>query len=189
MKATIATNRSGFIGINGYLPWVSKEDLEHFKSLTDGQTLLVGYNTHLTLPELKNRTTIVDNDNIDISNIDWCIGGKKTYEKYCHLFTELHISVINDYSIGDTLFPELKNLNPKCKLFFYEFDVNDTQSYITKLVNDNIDSIYVPKDMDKLDPIRIGEHKFYLTNANGYFSALNAINEVKRRFQLNILKF
>jgi dihydrofolate reductase len=37
----------------------------------------------------------------------WCIGGKKTYEKLCPLFDEIHISIINDETIGDTKAPEL----------------------------------------------------------------------------------
>ena len=56
-----------------------------------------------------------------ITDIDWCIGGKKTYEKYCHLFTELHISHINDNQIGEIMFPDFKNLNPNCKIFNYYF--------------------------------------------------------------------
>jgi dihydrofolate reductase len=84
-------------------------------------TLLVGYKTYQTLPKLKDRTVIVDNDNIDVNEIDWCIGGKKTYEKYCHYFTELHISIVDDDTIGDTMFPDLKNLPVSCKIFYYNF--------------------------------------------------------------------
>jgi dihydrofolate reductase len=87
----------------------------------------VGYNTSLTLPRLKNREIFIDERGVfsfNIDEIDWCIGGKKTYEKFCHLFTELHISHINDNKIGDTTFPDLKNLNPDCKIFNYYFEPN-----------------------------------------------------------------
>ena len=53
-----------------------------------------------------------------------CIGGKKTYEKYAKYFTELHISHINDNQVGDTTFPDLKNLNKDCKIFNYYFEPN-----------------------------------------------------------------
>jgi hypothetical protein len=67
----------------------------------------------------KIKNDIVQNEYI--TDIDWCIGGKRTYEKYCHLFTELHISHINDNSIGNVTFPDLSNLNKTCKIFNYNF--------------------------------------------------------------------
>lgn len=126
MKAIIAVNNVGMIGLKNSLPWPpNKEDFKHFKEKTLGGTLLVGYNTHQTLPILKGRVIILDsleNPHPVYSMSDvWCIGGKKTYEKYCHLFTELHISHINDNTIGDTIFPDLRNLNPECKVFNYNF--------------------------------------------------------------------
>jgi dihydrofolate reductase len=124
MKAIIAVNNKKYIGLNNKLLWYSKDDLRHFKKLTEGQTLLVGYNTFSELPPLKNRTVIVDQRN-NLLNTDWCIGGKKTYEKYCHLFTELHISIIDNDDIGDTEYPELKNLNPDCKIFTYHFSTTN----------------------------------------------------------------
>lgn len=124
LRAIIAHNTIGFIGKDGGLPWKSKKDLEHFKNLTIGQKLLVGFNTAKSLPPLKGREIIVDDRSkiIDIDSIDWCIGGKKTYEKYCHLFTEIHISRIDNNDIGDTLFPNLQNINPYCKIFTYCFE-------------------------------------------------------------------
>ena len=121
MKAIIAVNNLGYIGKNNNLPWRCKEDLKHFKEMTDNSTVLVGYNTYQTLPPLKNRTIILDKkDHLQKGNY-WCIGGKKTYERYCHLFTEFHISHIDDDTIGDTKFPSLDNLNPNCMIYNYHF--------------------------------------------------------------------
>jgi dihydrofolate reductase len=39
MKATVAVNNLGFIGLNNTLPWKCKEDLIHFKNMTMGATL------------------------------------------------------------------------------------------------------------------------------------------------------
>ncbi len=135
MKAIIATNNLGFIGKGNGMLWRSKEDFKHFKALTTEEgkepNLLVGYNTATELPPLKGRNVIVDHREKGIyflayegGDIDWCIGGKKTYEKYCPIFTELHISHINDNSIGDVTFPDLSKLNPNCKIFNYFFEVN-----------------------------------------------------------------
>lgn len=122
MRAVIAVNNLGYIGKDNKLLWKSKEDLKHFKSLTLNSTLLVGYNTFKELPPLKDRTIIIDERDKLIINVDWCIGGKKTYEKYCHLFTELYVSHINNNEIGDIMFPDLRNLNPDCKITNLYFD-------------------------------------------------------------------
>lgn len=127
MKGIIAVNRGGYIGLNGQLPWKSSEDLKHFKEITMGGKLLVGYNTSKLLPNLHGREIIVDDDNnpnINYDEIDWCIGGKLTYEKHCHRFTELHISHINDMTIGDTKVPNLKDITDDCKIYHYYFDVD-----------------------------------------------------------------
>ena len=121
MKAIIAVNNLGFIGKGNTLLWHNKEDLKHFKRLTDGGILLVGYNTFSELPVLPNRGLIIDTRSEYKFDVDWCIGGKKTYEKYCHIFTELHISHIDNNQIGDVTFPDLTNLNPDCKIFNYQY--------------------------------------------------------------------
>lgn len=121
MKAIIAVNNLGFIGKGNTLLWHNKEDLKHFKKLTDGGILLVEYNTFSELPTLSNRGLIIDTRGEYQSDVDWCIGGKKTYEKYCHMFTELHISHIDDNSIGDVTFPDLTKINKNCKIFNYHF--------------------------------------------------------------------
>lgn len=127
MKTSLAVNNLGYIGLNGGLPWgtKAKADFKHFKALTMGGTLLVGYNTHKTLPPLKGRTIVLDERGILklYGEIDWCIGGKKTYEKYAPYFTELHISHIDDNSIGDTMMPDLSRLNPECRIFNYYFEL------------------------------------------------------------------
>jgi dihydrofolate reductase len=129
MKAILAVNNLGFIGLNGGLPWHSKADFQHFKKLTKDSRLLVGYNTFQTLPPLKGREVVLcGRDMIDADvmdwGIDWCIGGKKTYERFASYFTELHISHIDDNTIGDTLFPDLRNLNSKCLIYNYYFKDN-----------------------------------------------------------------
>jgi dihydrofolate reductase len=121
MKAIIAVNNLGFIGIGDKLLWRNVEDLHHFKQLTINSSCLVGYRTYHGLPSLPNRTLMLDDKGGFRFDWDWCIGGKKTYEKYAFCLTELHISHINDDSIGDVTFPDLTKLNPNCKIFNYFF--------------------------------------------------------------------
>lgn len=121
MKAIVSKNNLSFIGFENKLLWHCTSDLKLFKELTLGSSCLVGYNTFVNLPELKNREIIIDERGV-YKNADWCIGGAKTYEKYCHLFTELHISIINNNLIGDVIFPNLKGLKKDCKIYTYNFD-------------------------------------------------------------------
>jgi dihydrofolate reductase len=131
MKAIISKNAFGFIGLNNKLIWHCKEDLQHFARMTANSTLLAGYNTYMSLPTLKGRIVRLDPRRAlfhDLSSIDWCIGGAKTYDKYCHLFTELHIStIVNNFQVGDTMMPKLENLNPNCKIFNYQFIIKNEQ--------------------------------------------------------------
>jgi len=125
MKAILAVNNKGYIGLKGGIPWKCSEDLNHFKKETMGGKLLVGYRTAQSLPKLPGREIVIDNkfstENQSLTDVDWCIGGKATYEKFCHLFTELHVSLIDDNTVGDVMGPDLRNLNPKCVIFEYYF--------------------------------------------------------------------
>lgn len=121
MKAIIAVNNLGFIGIGNKMLWNCPEDFKHFKEKTMGCSLLVGYNTSLELPTLKGREVMIDIREEFNFEVDWCIGGKKTYEKYSPFFTELHISHIDNNDIGDVVFPDFTKLNPDCKIFNYHF--------------------------------------------------------------------
>jgi dihydrofolate reductase len=145
MRGIIAVNNLGYIGLDGELPWKSSEDLKHFKKLTMAHSCLVGWNTYQTLPKLEGRMTIVDSrgepilsstpkegrpkqdwsfiigDDINPDDNLWCIGGKKTYEKYAPYIHELHISHIDDNTIGDTMFPDFSRLNPDCKVVNHYF--------------------------------------------------------------------
>jgi dihydrofolate reductase len=121
MRAILAINNLGFIGIDDKLLWYNTDDLKHFKSLTEGSTLLVGYRTAQSLPPLKNRQLITDNREGFNFEPEWCIGGKKTYEKYAPYFTELHISHIDNNFIGNVIIPDLTRLNPECRIFNYYF--------------------------------------------------------------------
>ena len=124
MKAIIAVNHLGWIGKDGKLPWVASSDLQHFKKLTLGGRLLAGYKTASYLPTLPGRDLIIYDRNKPIEDyldLDWCVGGKFVYEKFCPYFTDLYVSHIDDMTIGDVAYPDFTNLNPDCIIRKYYF--------------------------------------------------------------------
>lgn len=58
-----AISENNCIGKNGTLPWYIPEDMKHFRTLTDGKTVLMGRKTWESIPEkyqpLPNRKNIV----------------------------------------------------------------------------------------------------------------------------------
>lgn len=128
MNIIVAQLENGIIGIDNDLPWrnilsckdISKQDMAFFKEMTTGCSLVMGWNTWVSLGKkpLKNREThyIITSKNIkndlehDIKYITlenfisllpkidnnelWCIGGATLYKalkKYC---TEIYISTL-----------------------------------------------------------------------------------------------
>ena len=111
MKAILACDPSGGIGYKNKLPWTQLQgDLPRFKSLTDGQVIIMGRNTWLSLPKkpLPNRLNIiVSNTKLDLpdgaiqtNNINhfknfkngWLIGGAALITSCWHLIDTLHLS-------------------------------------------------------------------------------------------------
>ncbi len=118
------------IGKNNKLPWNIKDDLKLFKELTTDNTVIMGYNTFISLPDnfrpLPNRNNIVlSRKNIKIDGVHVCssindalniaqkyskktffIGGAQTYKEALPFVNELCISHIKEDYEGDTYFPE-----------------------------------------------------------------------------------
>ena len=72
--AIAAVSVDGVIGISNEIPWKILEDFKHFRKTTIGHTLLIGYNTYLTLQPkaFEGRNYIVlwneDLDNVPMDN-------------------------------------------------------------------------------------------------------------------------
>lgn len=132
MEIILAKNRLGYIGLNGKLPWRSTEDLQHFKKLTLGKKLLVGRTTYENMPELEDRKMIVIGEGYDTlleglaQRPDYIIGGKKLIEsilnvpRYKALVEHVHLSIIDDVTVGDTKAPEFKEIS----ITYYHFKTN-----------------------------------------------------------------
>ena len=128
----VAMTRDRVIGNNGKIPWHIREEFEHFKRLTSGNTVIMGKNTWLSLPEkfrpLPDRVNIIVSSSIgeqkgaivcstikeavtvaeSISNREtFCIGGEQLYKAMLPMANVLHISwIIGNYN-GDAHFPEI----------------------------------------------------------------------------------
>ena len=133
MEAIIAINKLGVIGVNGRLPWKSKDDLQHFKRLTQGKVLVVGRKTAEKLPNLKGRTVHVLSRGlrsleaqIAIIKPDFVIGGSEIYDLLLPLCDVIHVSLINDVTDGDTYYTIPDRLKKKC--IYYEFNTNENEN-------------------------------------------------------------
>lgn len=111
MKLILACDPNGGIGYNSALPWKHLEgDLPRFKSLTNGQIIVMGKNTWDSLPvrPLPNRLNIVitsgvisENQKViatsSLSLLDgfndcWLIGGAKLINSCWDRIKEIHLS-------------------------------------------------------------------------------------------------
>lgn len=118
------------IGKNNRLLASIKPDLKYFKRVTEGHTVVMGYNTYLSLPNgpLPNRNNIViTSKNIEIEDVtvlhsiedllDWTkdkeeeifvIGGASIYEQLITYADKLYLTHIFHTFEADAFFPDIK---------------------------------------------------------------------------------
>lgn len=129
--AAVAENNC--IGIKNDLPWDIPEDLKHFKQVTQGKPVLMGYNTYLSIVSrigkpLPNRTNVVvsrENIQIPFENVIiysdlqkalndykdkdvFVIGGASIYKQTIDVADKLYITKVHKTVDGDAFFPEIK---------------------------------------------------------------------------------
>tara|TARA_R110000744_G_scaffold7342_1_gene25269 strand:+ start:10665 stop:11051 length:387 start_codon:yes stop_codon:yes gene_type:complete len=128
MDAILAINNGGFIGLDNKLPWRCSADLKHFKKMTLGKTCLVGRVTYESMPKLHGRNLIVVGKGYNTleealkHDIDFVIGGRRLYQAVMHLVKDIHLSVINDWSLGDVGMPELYGYTGVVHQYNFEVD-------------------------------------------------------------------
>jgi len=124
----VAMTSDRIIGSGEGLPWHLPEELQLFKRLTSGGTVIMGRKTHADIGRpLSGRPNIVLSRSLDsIPGVQVCgsfmaglstamklrrpifvIGGVELYRKALLIAAELHISWIKGRYPGDVLFPEL----------------------------------------------------------------------------------
>lgn len=132
MNLIVAIDEKNGIGKNGGLLCHLSADLKHFKEVTTGKTVIMGYNTLISLPKsapLKNRTNIVLYEKeVEIegavvvhsinelfsylkeNSIDdaFVIGGAMVYATLMPYCKRLYITHIHKSFDADRFFPEIK---------------------------------------------------------------------------------
>lgn len=129
--AAVAENNC--IGIKNDLPWNIPEDLKHFKDITQGKPVLMGYKTYLSIVSrigkpLPGRTNIVvsrENVQVPFENVIiysdlqkavqdfkdkdlFVIGGASIYKQMIDYADKLYITRVHKIVDGDAFFPEIK---------------------------------------------------------------------------------
>ncbi len=122
----MAENRA--IGKNGDLIWHNSRDLKQFKKITLGHTVIMGYNTYMSLPgqkALPNRRNIILSTRLDeapegfevVSSIKqaleavkdeeevFIMGGGMVYEQFLPYTCRLYLTRIGKSFEADTYFP------------------------------------------------------------------------------------
>lgn len=120
----VAHANQNVIGFNGDMPWHLPADLKNLKSLTEGNTIVMGRKTLETLKKpLPNRKNVVltrnkdfkfdgveiIHDIDDIHNLEgkvFIFGGSNVYRQTMHLVDEMFITKIHETFAGDTFFPQ-----------------------------------------------------------------------------------
>ena len=129
IELIVAVSYGGVIGYEGKMPWGRlPRDLKHFKEITDGQTIVMGYATFVSIgKELPGRNVLVlTRDPSKLASFPWCkattkdavlemakteriiiAGGEATYREFLPHATIAHVTRIQVYFKGDTYFPDL----------------------------------------------------------------------------------
>lgn len=119
----VAHDQQRVIGVNNQLPWHLPSDLKHVKSLTTGNTLVMGRATFESIGKpLPNRRNVVLTRNksfkpegvdvihsfeeiYDLPGHVFIFGGQSLFEEMIDKVDDMYITVIEDKYNGDTFFP------------------------------------------------------------------------------------
>lgn len=123
LSILVAHDQQRVIGVNNQLPWHLPSDLKHVKSLTTGNTLVMGRATFESIGKpLPNRRNVVltRNKSFKPEGVDvihsfeeiynlpghvFIFGGQSLFEEMMDKVDDMYITVIEDKYNGDTFFP------------------------------------------------------------------------------------
>ena len=127
----VATSENNVIGKGNDIPWYIPKDLEHFKKLTTGNTVIMGRKTYESLPKeyrpLPNRINIVITRDksyqakgyLVVNSLEdalrkadndreiFIIGGGQIYREGLKFAERIYLTKIHKNISGDTYFPKL----------------------------------------------------------------------------------
>ncbi|MBQ2408433.1 MAG: dihydrofolate reductase [Bacilli bacterium] len=123
-----AIGKNNELGYKNDLIWHLPDDLKFFREKTTGKTIVMGYNTFLSLPKLlPNRKHIVlSSDNLDIKDVTsftnledlikfikeieeevFIIGGASIYKQFIDLVDKMYLTEVeSEFKEADVYFPE-----------------------------------------------------------------------------------
>lgn len=153
LSIVVAFAKNLAIGKDNKLLWRQKADMQYFKKLTQGKTVLMGKNTYLSLPKafrpLPNRLNIVISSGEPVENAEnlvWytsfdnaledlmkkneeimIIGGAQIYKQAIAIADKIYATEIDAVLDADTFFPEI---DPAF------FDEKSRETYIKDAEND-----------------------------------------------------
>lgn len=125
----VACTKNGVIGKNGRLPWHFREDLKHFKSLTLGSTVMMGWKTFegigKSLPGREN-FVLSRNKTRDVQGVRFfhsladalrhvttekvfIIGGADIFRQTMDLIDGIYMTQIEGTYEGDAYYPVIPN--------------------------------------------------------------------------------
>lgn len=130
LSIVVAMTPSRAIGLNGKLPWKCPVDMDRFKMLTIGRTVVMGMRTYEGLRPggLKKRRQIVlsrsaslidGNDTSFVANVEelwpllpakqevFIIGGGHVYRQFLPIVDTVYVSILRTDTVGDTFFPPI----------------------------------------------------------------------------------
>ena len=123
-----AVARHGVIGVDGKLPWRLPEDLQRFRTLTTGHSIIMGRRTWQSigraLPDRQNIVVTRDRgfaaagaevahsldaalDRVTLPSPAFCIGGGELYRTALPVADTVHVTEIARDFEGDATFPSL----------------------------------------------------------------------------------
>ena len=147
IKLTVAVDKNNLIGKGNDLPWRIKEDLLHFKAITNNQWVLFGRKTFAGMKSNLPSRKIAIMTRGDYPGVDKVInseeqlmeflkqfrnsdtdiyicGGKSIYEKYFHLASQLIVSHVKGDYTGDCFLEwDLSGYDKKLMKEHEQFDV------------------------------------------------------------------
>ncbi|MEM0967014.1 MAG: dihydrofolate reductase [Verrucomicrobiota bacterium] len=123
--AVVAMNQNRVIGKDGQLPWHLPEDLQFFKKLTVGGTVIMGRKTYESIgrPLPKRRNLVLSrslsnaegvevfsnlsdlNDKLGNHERIFVIGGGEIYRLVMPYLQEIYLSLVEGEHVGDAHFP------------------------------------------------------------------------------------
>jgi dihydrofolate reductase len=126
-----AMDKNHTIGNKGKLPWTLPEDMEHFKNITIGKTVVMGRKTFDSIGKpLEGRKNIILTRNKDfkadciiLHSIEEVleykdfivIGGEEVYKQFLPLASKLYITLIPGELKGDRHFPKIEGFKETSK--------------------------------------------------------------------------